>query len=155
MDKKLATVLLVDDHLGDRLLVRAALEEIYENIDVRGVKDGVELLDYLCHRHHYEDAALAPRPDLIFLDLTMPRKNGLQALREVKSDAQLSSIPIIVLTGLSAQDLILQAYQLGASSFVLKPISFEKLKSVLKPLCDYWLGFTPTLQEVESEQGYK
>src|SRR5690242_20888530 len=97
-DRKVVTILMADDDADDRLLVKEAFEERRLANDMYFVQDGEELLDYLYRRGKYEDPRLSPRPDLILLDLNMPKKDGREALREIKSDPALRSIPVIVLT---------------------------------------------------------
>ena len=102
------------------------------------VEDGEELMDYLNHRGEYSDPESAPRPSLILLDLNMPRKDGREALKEIKSDPALRRIPIVVLTTSKAEEDILRTYDLGVSSFIAKPVVFESMVEILKTLGTYW-----------------
>ncbi len=132
------TILIADDDANDRLLAKRALEEARLANDLRFVEDGEELMEYLHRRGRYSDATDAPRPGLILLDLNMPRKDGREALREIKTDPELRRIPIVVLTTSKAEEDIYRAYDLGVNSFIGKPVSFEGLVEVTKALADYW-----------------
>lgn len=134
----LITILLADDDADDRMLTREALKESRLVNDLRFVEDGEELLDYLSHRGKYADPQSAPRPGLILLDLNMPRKDGREALREIKADPALRSIPIVVLTTSKAEEDIYKTYDMGVNSFITKPVTFEGLVSVMKALGRYW-----------------
>ena len=135
---KSLTILLADDDPDDRLLTHEALQENNVPNDFRCVEDGEELADYLFRRGKYEDPAESPRPGLILLDLNMPRKDGREALKEIKSDPELRQIPIVVLTTSKADDDICKTYDLGVNSYITKPASFESLVSVMKALVKYW-----------------
>jgi two-component system, response regulator len=132
------TILLADDDPDDRMLARDALDESRLANDLHEVTDGEELLEYLRRQGKYADPASAPRPGLILLDLNMPRKDGREALREIKADPQLRSIPVVVLTTSQAEEDIYRTYDLGVSSFITKPVSFEGLVTVMKALGRYW-----------------
>ncbi len=131
------TILLADDDADDRMLAREALAESRLANDLRIVEDGEQLLDYLYRRGKYEGAD-APRPGLILLDLNMPRKDGREALKEIKADAGLRSIPVVVLTTSKAEEDIYRTYDLGVNSFITKPVTFEGLVQVMKVLGRYW-----------------
>ena len=134
------TILMADDDPEDRLLTQDAFEENHLTNDLRFVEDGIELLDYLHQRGQYSDPTAAPRPGLILLDLNMPRKDGRQALQEIKADPELRRIPVVVLTTSQADEDILQTYDLGCSSFITKPVTFEGLVEVTKGINDYWFS---------------
>ncbi len=134
------TILMADDDPEDRLLTQEAFEENHLANDLRFVEDGIELLDYLHQRGQYSDPTTAPRPGLILLDLNMPRKDGRQALQEIKADPELRRIPVVVLTTSQAEEDIFQTYDLGCSSFITKPVSFEGLVAVTKSISEYWLS---------------
>lgn len=136
--KQTITILMADDDTDDCMLARDALNESRLANDLHFVRDGEELLDYLYHRGKYTDPSLAPRPGLILLDLNMPRKDGREALREIKADPALRQIPIIVLTTSKAEADIYQSYDLGANSFITKPVTFASLVEVMKILGKYW-----------------
>jgi CheY-like chemotaxis protein len=135
---KTITILMADDDEDDRLMAKEALEEARLCNALHFVEDGEELLDYLHGRGHYAEATNAPRPGLILLDLNMPRKDGREALKEIKSDPDLRQIPIVVLTTSKAEEDIYRTYDLGVNSFITKPVSFEGLVEVMQTLASYW-----------------
>lgn len=132
------TILYADDDADDQLLVQEALEESRVKNDLRFVCDGEELMDYLHRRGQYVDPASSPRPGLILLDLNMPRKNGREALAEIKQDPDLRRIPIIVLTTSKAEEDIYRSYDLGVNSFISKPVTFKGMIEVMRALGKYW-----------------
>ena len=132
------TILMADDDPDDRLLAKSAFAASHLANDLRFVMDGQELLDYLKRRGKYADPATSPRPGLILLDLNMPRKDGREALSEIKDDPALQTIPIVVMTTSKAEEDIYRSYAVGASSFITKPVSFEGLIDVIKTLGHYW-----------------
>jgi CheY-like chemotaxis protein len=138
---KSITILMADDDPDDRMLAREALEENRLANDLCFVEDGEELMDYLHQRGKYKEPAAAPRPGLILLDLNMPRKDGREALKEIKADPHLRRIPVIVLTTSKAEEDILRTYDLGANSFIIKPVTFESLVKAMKAMAKYWLEF--------------
>lgn len=131
-------ILMADDDADDRMMTREALAASHLVNDLRFVTDGEELMDYLLCRGPFGDPAQAPRPGLILLDLNMPRKDGREALAEIKSHPALRQIPVVVLTTSQAEDDILRTYDLGANSYVAKPVTFEGLVAVMKTLGQYW-----------------
>jgi CheY-like chemotaxis protein len=137
-ERRAITILLADDDEDDRILARDALAESRLANDLRTVSDGEELLDYLHRRGRYASPADSPRPGLILLDLNMPRKDGREALREIKADPGLRQIPVVVLTTSEAEEDIYRTYDLGANSFITKPVLFESLVGVMKDLGSYW-----------------
>jgi CheY-like chemotaxis protein len=132
-------ILLADDDEEDRMLAAGALEESRVVNDLRFVEDGEELLDYLYHRGKYAEAGSSPAPGLILLDLNMPRKDGREALREIKADPDLRRVPVVVLTTSKAEEDIYRTYDLGANSFITKPVSFEGLVAVMRDIGRYWI----------------
>ncbi len=132
------TILLADDDADDRMMAEEALEESRLANDLRWVEDGEQLMDYLYRRGEYTDPAVSPRPGLILLDLNMPRKDGREALEEIKADANLRQIPVVVLTTSKAEEDIYRTYDLGVNSFITKPVVFESLVEVMKTLGRYW-----------------
>jgi len=136
--KRSITILMADDDEDDRLMAREALKEARLLNDLRFVVDGEELMDYLYRRNKYANAGDAPRPGLILLDLNMPRKDGRDALMEIKRDAELRQIPIVVLTTSKAEEDIFRTYDLGVNSFIVKPVSFKALVDVMSTLIKYW-----------------
>ena len=136
---KPVAILMADDDADDRLLAKDALAECKLSNELHFVENGEELLDYLNRRGKYAGAAL-PRPGLILLDLNMPRKDGREALREIKMDPELRKIPVVVLTTSKADTDISKIYELGANSFISKPVTFDSLVNVMKILSNYWLS---------------
>ena len=126
------TILLADDDADDRLLTRDAFEESRLRNQLEMVEDGEELMDYLLHRGKYAGDEARPRPSLILLDLNMPRKDGREALKEIKSCSDLRNIPVVVLTTSKAEEDIIRTYDLGVSSFIIKPVTFDGMVDVLK-----------------------
>jgi len=136
---KTITILMADDDPDDRVLTREALMENKLANDLHFVEDGEELMDFLKRRGKYENQN-TPRPGLILLDLNMPRKDGREALTEIKADPELRSIPIIILTTSKAEEDIVKSYDLGVSSFITKPVTFDDLVKVAKAIGEYWFG---------------
>jgi CheY-like chemotaxis protein len=132
------TILMADDDEEDCLMARDALQEGRILNDLRVVHNGEELLDYLHRRGRFADAD-APRPGLILLDLNMPRMDGREALRAIKSDPELRAIPIVVLTTSKAEEDIVRSYELAANSFISKPVTFAGLVDVMRDIGHYWL----------------
>ena len=132
------TILMAEDDPEDAMLVKDALQESRLANDIRIVRDGVELIDYLRHRGAYADATRAPRPGLILLDLNMPKKDGREALAEIKDDPELNAIPIVVLTTSKADEDIVRSYHSGANSYVTKPVTFDKLVVTMMVIARYW-----------------
>ena len=137
-ERKPIVILLADDDEEDRMLACDALAESHLSNDITCVTDGEELMDYLQRRGKYAPPAKAPRPGLILLDLNMPKKDGREALREIKSDPELRQISVVVLTTSKAEEDIYSSYDSGASSFISKPVTFEGLVEVMKGLGRYW-----------------
>jgi len=135
-----STVILVaDDDIDDRLLLRDAFEESEISNELRFVEDGEKLLAYLRHEGEYAEKNSSPRPELILLDLNMPKMDGREALRIIKADPKLQRIPIIVLTTSQSEDDIVGTYNLGVSSFICKPATFEGLIKMVRVLSAYWI----------------
>ena len=131
-------ILVAEDDSDDRLLLKDAMADCGWSGDLRCVEDGEELLDYLLRRGKYQPPANAPRPGLILLDLNMPRKDGREALREIRANPSLRRIPVVVLTTSKADSDIAGLYDLGANSFVSKPVQFDALVNVIRILGQYW-----------------
>lgn len=144
------TILMADDDPDDRLLTEQALQESRLANPVFFVEDGEELMDYLYRRGKFSEPHAAPRPGLILLDLNMPRKDGREALAEIKSDPSLRSIPVVVLTTSKADEDVLRSYNLGASSYITKPVTFDALVEVVGALGRYWFELVE-LPDNESE----
>ncbi len=136
-DEKVVDILLVEDNEGDVRLAREALKDgkIHNNLYV--VEDGEDALEFLYKRGAYADA---PRPDLILLDLNLPRKSGREVLAEVKSDPDLKRIPVVILTVSKDEEDILRAYNLHANCYVTKPLDFEQFVKIAKTIEEFWLS---------------
>ena len=134
-------ILMAEDDADDRLLVKDALEESRVLNELRFVEDGEELLEYLRQEGRYADPATSPRPGLVLLDLNMPRKDGREALQEIKADPNLRRIPVVVMTTSKAEEDIFRSYDSGASSYITKPVTFERLVDLMKTLGHYWIEF--------------
>lgn len=137
-DRKSIVIMMADDDPDDRSMTKEALEENFLLNELRFTEDGAELMDYLKRRGKYSNPESSPRPGVILLDLNMPKKDGRECLREIKSDDDLKSIPVIVLTTSKAEEDILRTYDLGVNSFVTKPVTFMELVEVMKNLGNYW-----------------
>jgi CheY-like chemotaxis protein len=129
-------VLLVEDDPGDVLIAREALRASDVESQLSVVNDGVEALAYLRQRGDYRDA---PRPDLILLDLNLPRKSGHEVLAEVKADLSLRTIPVVVLTTSRSADDVTRSYQLHANVYVTKPVDFDDFTEVVKQIDDFFV----------------
>ena len=132
------TILMADDDADDRTLTKEALEEGRLMNELRFVENGEELLEYLRKQGKYAPPADAPRPGLILLDLNMPRKDGRAVLKEIKSDPDLRTIPVVVLTTSKADEDVYRSYDLGVNSYIVKPVTFEALVDILQTLEKYW-----------------
>jgi CheY-like chemotaxis protein len=132
------TILYADDDAEDRMLVRDAWAENRLANQLHFVEDGEELMDYLRRRGQYTHLSSEPLPGMILLDLNMPRKDGREALQEIKADPRLRSIPVVILTTSKADEDILRAYDLGVNSFILKPVTFDSLVEITRTLSKYW-----------------
>ena len=141
MDDQVEPVVIVqaDDDTDDVRFTREALGSCQLDHDFHAVSDGVELLDYLNQQGDFSDAS-APRPDLILLDLNMPRMSGLEALTEIKSDSSLRVIPIVVFSTSKADTDIALSYALRAASFIEKPVRFTEMVKTMRSLIDFWFG---------------
>lgn len=131
---QLLTILMADDDEDDRILTRIVLQKCPVAHRFLTVEDGEDLMDYLYRRGQFGDATCSPRPDLILLDLNMPRKNGWEALCEIKLDPRLRDIPIVILTVSKDFEDIYRSNNLGADSYLTKPIAIESLENVIKEL---------------------
>lgn len=131
------TILIANDDEDTRFLVQEALREVRLAIRSEFVENGEQVLDYLYRRGEYAGSNW-DRPDLILLDLNMPRLDGREALTLIRSDPDLQQIPVVILTTSHRSGDILLCYRLGANSFISKPVTFERLVEVMKTLCQYW-----------------
>ncbi len=132
------SILMADDDEDDCMLASEALTETRLQYELYFVKDGEELMDYLYQRGKYTNPNNAPTPGLILLDLNMPKKDGREALREIKTNPTFRHIPIVILTTSKAEEDIQLSYSLGANSFIIKPVTFASLVEVMKTIGKYW-----------------
>jgi CheY-like chemotaxis protein len=137
MNAELISVLLVDDDPGDVLLVREAFEDHKVGNMLSTVSDGVEAMEYVRNEGSYGQAA---RPDLILLDLNLPRKSGIEVLDEIKGDPTLSTIPVVVLTTSEAEEDIVRAYKLHANAYITKPVDFEQFSRIVHQIDEFFIG---------------
>jgi len=128
-------ILLVEDNPGDVRLTREALKESKLNNNLHVVMDGEAAMDFVCQRGEYADM---PRPDLVLLDLNLPKKDGRQVLKEIKTDEDLGTIPVVVLTTSEADEDIVKTYNLHANAYITKPVGIEKFIDVVKSVKDFW-----------------
>lgn len=135
MNGKLAEILLVEDSPGDVRLTREALKETKVRNQLNVVEDGVEALAFLRREGRYVGAA---RPDLILLDLNLPRKDGREVLAEIKADETLKTIPVVILTTSDAEEDVARGYGLHANCYITKPVDFERFISVVKSIDEFW-----------------
>ena len=133
-------ILMADDDADDRMLTKDALGESRVLNEIRFVEDGEELMEYLHRKGKYADPESSPKPGLILLDLNMPKKDGREALKEIKSDPNLRRIPVVIMTTSKAEEDIFRSYDFGASSFITKPVTFDRLVEIVRTLGDYWFS---------------
>jgi CheY-like chemotaxis protein len=134
------TLLCAEDDADDRVLVQDAFEQSGVASHLRFVADGEELMEYLLHEGQYSDPESSPRPNLLLLDLNMPRMDGREALARIRSEPTLRTLPVVVLTTSSAAEDVERVYELGANSYTVKPASFDGLVQLVTDLGRYWLG---------------
>ena len=133
---KTVEILLIEDNPGDARLAREALRDAKVRNHLSWVPDGVEGMAYLRQEGKYSQS---PRPDLILLDLNLPRKDGREVLSEIKADEKLRRIPVVILTTSQAEEDILRAYHLNANCYITKPVDLEQFMKVVKTIEDFWL----------------
>lgn len=133
------TILMADDDADDRQMTKEAFVHARLANELRFVEDGVELLDYVFRRGKYADPAASPCPSIILLDLNMPRKDGREALRELRADPRFRGIRVIILTTSKAEEDVIRSYDLSAASYITKPVTFDALVEVVRALGKYWL----------------
>lgn len=139
MDRTLSeiVVLLVEDDPGDAFLIREAFAFNKVRNELHVVSDGIDALDFLHRRTRHVDA---PRPDLVLLDLNLPRKSGREVLKEIKADASLRVIPVVVLAASEAEEDILRSYRMGANAFVTKPVDFARFIEVVRLIDNFFVA---------------
>ncbi len=136
--KKPVNILIADDDPDDRLMTQDAFKENHLKNELYFVEDGEQLMNYLNGVGKFSDREKYPMPGLILLDLNMPKKDGREALKEIKSDHDLKRIPIIILTTSKAEEDVLKTYDLGVNCFITKPVTFQGLVEVTNILGKYW-----------------
>ena len=151
-ENRLFTILMVDDDPDDRLLFKEACEEVRLRNPLEFLENGEQLVDYLRRKGAYTHLEGAPYPGIILLDLNMPLKDGREALEEIKNDADLRHIPIIVLTTSKDEDDILSSYGLGASSYIVKPISLDRVMRVVNSIGEYWVQIVEVPQSDNGDE---
>ena len=132
------TILLAEDDADDRMLALQAIKRSHSSNEVKVVEDGEELMDYLHRRGSYADTEATPTPDLILLDLNMPRKSGREALQEIKSDPEFCRIPVVVLTTSGADVDVVQSYTNGVNAYIVKPVTFSDLAEAIQAVDSFW-----------------
>jgi CheY-like chemotaxis protein len=135
----LAPILMAEDDEDDRLMAEKAFSENRIANPLVTVSNGVELLDYLHQKGKFSDSSKSIKPCFVLLDLNMPKMDGREALKIIKGDEELMRIPVVIITTSKAEEDILISYNVGANSYITKPITFEGLVKVIKTLKDYWL----------------
>ena len=135
-----AVVLLVEDNPAEQNLARRSLAKGQIEVDLQVVSDGEEALDYLFRKNAYADPTTSPTPDIILLDLNLPRIDGRQVLARIKSDHKLSKIPVIILTTSKKEEDVIKTYELGCNSFLIKPVEVDEFIRVLQEIGSYWLN---------------
>lgn len=146
------TILVADDDSDDRILMRDAFQETRLTSQLHFVQDGEELMDYLFRRGKYVNPLDSPSPGLILLDLNMPKKDGREALKEIKGHPLLRLIPVVVLTTSRAEEDVHRSYELGVNSFITKPVNFETFIEIIRTLTKYWFEVVQLPKEVRGEQ---
>ncbi|MGF2735487.1 response regulator [Marinobacter sp. DUT-1] len=131
-------ILMADDDPLDQLLTKEAFDEAKALNPLYFVENGVELMRYLRRERPYDDTQQYPTPGIILLDLNMPKKDGRECLREIRSDARLQHLPVIIMTTSSREEEVFHSYDLGANSYITKPVDFEKLVAQIKAFNNYW-----------------
>lgn len=152
--KDAIVILMADDDEDDIMLTEKALRQGKLLNELYCVRDGEELLDYLFHQGAYTDAAEAPRPGIILLDLNMPKKDGREALKEIKANPDVNDIPVVVFTTSKAEEDIYRSYKLGVNSFITKPVTFDRLIEVMQMIGKYWFEIV-TLPPEENKGAYR
>jgi len=139
LKKNLRPILMVDDDKDDRMITEKALRKNRVVNPITFLQDGEELMDYLKQRGKFGGPGNAPRPCFVLLDLNMPKMDGRKALLFIKADPELKKIPVVVLTTSKAEEDIIRSYDLGANSFITKPVNFDGLVALMETLKNYWL----------------
>jgi CheY-like chemotaxis protein len=132
-------ILLVEDNVQDIEITQRAFAKGRVRNELTVVRDGEEAIDYLYHRGKYQDPATSPRPGMILLDLNLPKVGGLEVLQQIKKDAQLKQIPVIVLTVSQREEDVVRSYDLGVNTYIQKPVEFDNFMRVVNAVHEYWI----------------
>ena len=135
-----ATILIAEDDADDMAITMRAIRDGFPEASIRTVQDGEELMEYMQCRGSFSDPANAPRPGLILLDLNMPRKSGREALAEIKGDAVMRTVPIVILTTSNSHIDVESSYGAGANAYMTKPLSYSEMLASMKALTDFWFN---------------
>lgn len=141
-------ILMADDDADDKMLTKEALQESRVLNELYFVNDGIELLAYLRGEGKYNDRSEYPFPSIVLLDLNMPKMDGREALAEMKQDKLLRSVPVVILTTSKAEEDMVKGYDLGAASYITKPVTFEDLVQLMKTVGKYWVEFVELPQRL-------
>jgi CheY-like chemotaxis protein len=150
-NRKSVVIVIAEDDPEDCMLIKDAFTEGLLLNGLRFVENGEELMDYLRHEGKYKDPSSSPRPGIILLDLNMPKKDGREALKEIKSDPDLRGIPVVILTTSKEEEDVLRSYHLGANSYITKPVTFAGLVEAIKALGKYWFEIVELPKERKEE----
>jgi len=153
MPERLIKILVADDDPDDRLMIKDAFTENRIANELVFVEDGEQLMTYLRREGPFAELIDEPYPGIVLLDLNMPKKDGREALREMKADPELCRIPIVVLTTSQAEEDVIRTYGLGVSSFITKPVSFEGLVDAVQVICRYWIQIVALPPECSTRRG--
>jgi DNA-binding response OmpR family regulator len=137
-DSKPAVILLIEDDKGDQELIRRSFEKGRITNDIYIVEDGEQALDYLLRRGKYSDPALSPRPDLVLLDLNLPKIDGRKVLEKIRSTADLKRLVVVILTTSKQEQDIIRSYEMGVNSYITKPFDFQQFVKVVQEVGHYW-----------------
>lgn len=141
-EERIAKILLVEDNLADQKLTIRALKKGKVETELYLAEDGEKALDYLRHAGIFEEPNSSPRPDLILLDINLPKIDGKEVLRQIRSDEKLKTIPIVMLTTSSAERDVMESYKLGVNAYINKPVNVEDFYQIIQKLEDFWFRLT-------------
>lgn len=154
LQQRSAPILIAEDDADDRMMIMKALEQTGLAPEVEVVCDGEQLMDYLHRTGDHVEPGQTRRPSFILLDLNMPLKSGREALLEIKSDARLRTIPVVIFTTSSSDIDIFESYDNGANAYVVKPVSYKDLRDTIKAIAEFWLENTRLPERTFSSNGY-
>ncbi len=145
-------ILLIEDNSDDQMLTLKAFQKVDGPYQIHTVKDGVEALDYLLRQGKYNDELAYPKPDLVLLDLKLPKLNGTEVLKKLRQDENTWSIPVVVLTSSVEYNDLEVCYRLNGNSYIRKPIDFNKFKDVIKQIYTYWIELNQPVRALTKEK---